>query len=156
MNSNKPKNLVYMNTFAEDIIHKKSVKKFVDNKIGKKWKSMGYVMIPNDLEEDMINEDFFNGVSAQQFFDINTSGGTFINPMLTGYQSNFNMWNNILHRDNTFEQSISYVDVPYEVYALNNDTAVDEYDYNENSKKLKQLVSDIKISLYNDNIDYLQ
>ena len=149
----KPKILVYVNSHAAHFLTNPVLKRYLTKKLGSKsWIHCGDVLVPELLREnhDYMTENFFHGVSAQQFTMIH-DGGTFINPMLYGLNSDFDLWNDILHDTPDFYQEILYVDIPYEVYGeigKDDDYFVNEETYSEMSMMIEKMVNSIKNTYY--------
>jgi len=149
----KPKILVYVNSHIAHHLDKPIMKKFINGKIGhKSWEFFGDIVIPEVLKDDpeLLNEEFFNGVSTHQYTMIR-KGGTFINPMLYGLHNDFSLWNNVLHNEPDFFQEVMYIDVPYDVYfevAKDDVYFVDEQQYDDMSRTMTMMVDKMKDAFY--------
>lgn len=149
MKKEKEKTFVYINTFAAHYANEGFMKRFLDKKIGKPWNAMSDVLIPRSLDDRMIKEQFFHGVATAQFSMIQ-DGGTFINPMIAGFKTDFDTWNDIVHKYPDFVQNVIYLDIPYSLYKVVDDGAdgISEEDYNMNSDNMKKLVADLEKEFY--------
>lgn len=150
------RNFVYINSHAAHFLHDKKMKKYITNKIGhSKWKACNEVMIPEILQEDfeIFTEAFFHGITTYQYTMLN-EGGTFINPLLYGLTTDFELWNDVIHSEPDFYQNVTYVDIPYSVYkevAEDDSLFVTEEEYMENSNKLTGMVEQLKSTYYPSN-----
>lgn len=143
----KPITLIYINANATMYYNNKKFKKLINKKLEtRKW-----VVCNNDLrfipEEmgDIINPDFFNGMAAAQYQEIQ-KGGTFINPYLLGLSNSFEIWSSFIWATHNFNQTILYLDISFEEY----ETFIDDYwgvnkeIYEKNSEATKKLVKLLK------------
>lgn len=150
----KPRILIYVNSHIAHHLDKSVMKKYLNKEIGhKNWEYFGDIMIPPLLKEDIdyMTDNFFHGISAHQYTMIQ-NGGTFINPMLYGLNSNFSLWNDILHERPKFVQEVLYIDVPYEIYkeVVGEDDIyfVDRDTYNDMSSSICEMVDRMKATYY--------
>lgn len=149
----KPKILIYINSHVAYHLDKSSIKKYLNNQLGhKSWIGFGDVLMPEELKQnpEYLTENFFHGVSAHQYTMIK-NGGTFINPMLYGLNSDFNMWNDILHEESDFFQEVMFIDVPYEMYeqvADEDEYLIDEEGYDHMTNMITNIVERIKATYY--------
>ena len=149
MNDTRDTNFVYINTYAAHFVNEGYLKRFIDKKLGKHWNTMSDILIPVSVGEDIINDDFFHGVATAQFSAIQ-HGGTFINPMIAGFKTDFELWNGIVHKYPDFNQNVTYLDIPYSLYKTVEDDVdvVSEQDYDENSSDMIELVKDLEEEFY--------
>jgi len=146
--------LVYINGFASYHTKRGLIKKFLDKKLETKtWTCCGDMDLPDRIigEGDLLTENFFHGMSAQQYKMIR-EGGIFINPLLYGLTQDIALWYDILHKDdNNFSQHVIYLDIPWELYkeqAVGDIFAADKEEYEEHTESIKKLVKNIKDRYY--------
>ena len=150
----REKTFIYINSFAAQVGNNHHIKNFLNKKIGNKsWTMCNEVLIPEQLKQnagDVINEDFFHGISTHQY-TLMQDGGTFINPFLYGLNSDMTVWTDIIHDTQDFFQNTVYIDIPYELFkeaAKDTIFYVDEEEYNQTSTFIQDITKGINKKYY--------
>lgn len=145
------KHLIYINSVASLLTTNRVMKKFLNEKLrGKNWICFdeGLETVPDSLDLPISN-DYYHGVAISQF-TMMAGGGTFINPLIAGLSTNFNQWAEAIHDVSSFNQTVLYVDVPYDVYfhsiTDNKELPMEEEDYKAISRSMVNLVTDLQAS----------
>ena len=110
----------------------------------------GLDTVPDSLDVPA-SDDYYHGVAISQF-TMMTKGGTFINPLIAGLTTDFKQWAGVVHEDTSFNQTMLYIDIPYEVYFQsvtdNNERPREEKEYEAISLSMKGLVDDLQAVMY--------
>jgi hypothetical protein len=139
--------LIYINAYASMYSDSDLFIKYMNNKLG----MTDWISCNNDLRflpekiGEIITPEFLQGVAAGQHKQIK-NGGVFINPYILGLTSNFDIWATIIWKMDNFNQTIMYLDIPFDEYEKMADNVwkVDEKTYNKNTESITKLVYALK------------
>jgi len=146
----KPKILVYVNNHAAHHLDNDIIKEYLNAELEcDDWYGFGDVNVPTMFKDnpDFLTQNFFHGISTQQYTIIE-KGGIFVNPFLYGMYSDIELWNNILHTDKDFYQEVMYIDIPFEIFKQAVDGKITQAQYEESSEMVIDVVDKIKENYY--------
>lgn len=146
---NDSKILTYTNIYAAQHIEEEGISDFVTEQLGTDdWISHSIDIddIPAELfgNDSVKSKHFYSGLAMADWMSVQ-HGGVHINPMMTGFNVEYETWSDIVTSELDFSYTIRYLDIPYAVYERNCplEKQVEEDTYQTSSETAQIIVENL-------------